>query len=249
MPIIIAIFLIYDFYDVVKVVNMMQTLKLVPNSTKNNFEKFEVPSIQIARTPEQKNDSFVSKEENKTENIEKKDKTENKTTDVIKNKGIKEKTTSAFGKVINFFKSVAKTKETAKGTLKGLRNGAIATVGVAFVGKNLQEGEGKILSTITAMGKNIGKVISTTVTKVIPTVFTKSPKEYLSSIRHLPKGFYNYCSSGVEKGAKGSKTVGIVSTLAGIGVLGYNIIKGLAKGNMKKADIDHYTDNGHVPVK
>ncbi len=220
---------------------MMQTINFDSNIKKGTFEKFDVPKIQITKTPEQENDSFVPKEDKK-EDVKTND-------DVIKNKSIKEKATSAFGKVVNYFKSLAKTRETAKGTLKGIKNGAIAAAAVAFVGKNIQEGKGQIGSTIVAMGKNVGKIISTTATKVIPAVFNSSPRELLGHVKHLPKGFYNYCASGVEKGAKGSKTVGIVSTLVGIAVLGYNVAKGLAKGNMKKADIDHYTGNGHVPVK
>ncbi len=216
---------------------MMQTLKLVPNSTKNNFEQFKVPNVQIAKTTNQENDNFTPKE------------TKANATDVVENKSIKKEKTSFFGKIINFFKTILKAKETIKGTAKGVKNGLIAMAAVGFVGKNLQEGKGEILPTIVATGKNIGKIVSTTVTKVIPAVFKSNPKELLSSVKKLPKGFYKYCSSGIEQGAKGSKTVGIVATLAGVGILAYNTIKGMAKGNMKKANVDHYTDNGHIPVK
>ena len=130
-------------------------------------------------------------------------------------------------------------------TLKGIRDGVVTAAVVAFVGRNVQKGEGQIAETLKSMGGNLIEMGTTFVTEGIPKIWKNSPEAWFKSLTNVPTSFYKYCASGVEQGAKGSKTVGAFATLAGIGVLGFNIIKGRLKGNKGMADLDHYTNNGH----
>ena len=147
--------------------------------------------------------------------------------------------------ILNTLKGLTKFSHTAKGTLKGIRDGVITAAVVAFVGRNAQKGNGQIIDTFKSMGGNLIEMGTTFVTEGIPKIWKNSPEEWFKSLTNVPTSFYKYCASGVKQGEKGSKTVGAIATLAGIGVLGFNIIKGRLKGNKGMADLDHYTNNGH----
>ena len=166
--------------------------------------------------------------------------------DVNDKKQIKEKFTDLKDSYIGAVKGASKFTKAAKGTVKGIAGGTAAAAAAAFVGRNIQKGDGKIGDTLAAMAENAGNMASAIVKKGIPFVWKNSPKTILTKIACVPKAFYKYCSSGVKEGAKGTKVVGTIATLAGVGTFAYNIVKGVLQGNKAAADIDHYTGRGHT---
>ena len=218
---------------------MIDTLKNISfkASERELYSGFNTPQLQKPSGIEQKADlqsDTLTMQNNK--NIEAEDVIEK---DSIKEKGEKKHI------ILNTLKGLTKFSHTAQGTLKGIKDGVITAAVVAFVGRNMQKGNGQVIDIAKSMGGNLVEMGVCFITKGIPKLWKNSPEAWFKSLINVPGSFYKYCSSGIEKGAKGSKLVGTIATLAGLGVLGFNIIKGKIKGNKGMADLDHYTNNGH----
>ena len=165
--------------------------------------------------------------------------------DVVEKKSIKETFAAGRKGVLNIFKGFTKLSNTTKGFLTGIVNGTVAAGIVGFVGKNFQQGELKIDKVLVGMFSDVVQAGKNVITKAIPAIWNKSPKDNLKAIKDAPAAFYKYCASGAKEG-KNNKTVAVVATLAGIGVLAFNTIRGHLKGNHGAAEIDHYTNSGHT---
>ncbi len=209
------------------VVNQVSFKGSTENELYKNFKQNHInePSTAVQNVPLQQN---ISGAEN-----------------VVEKKSIKEKLADGRKGILNIFKGFTKLSNTTKGFLNGLVCGTATTGAVGFVGKNLQKGEMKVDKVFVEMFSDVVNAGKNVITKAIPAIWNKSPKENISAILKAPSAFYKYCESGITEG-KGNKKVAIIATLAGLAVLTYNTIKGHLKGNHSAAEIDHYTDNGHV---
>ncbi len=139
---------------------------------------------------------------------------------------------------INTIKAFNTTTNTTAGIIKGLVGGSLATAAVGILGKNIKESKGQILGTLTGTMKDVQKV-ATKAILAAPCIITKAPVDNVKSLSKLPKEFYkNYL--------KGNKATAAVATAAGVAVLAFNTLKGKMSANMKNADVDHYTNTGHI---
>ena len=86
--------------------------------------------------------------------------------------------------------------------------------------------------------KDTGKVLAKAF-GFIPSIITKSPLQNVKSLTSLPSKFYG-------KYLKGHKATAAIATVAGLAVLGFNVVKGKVKANRKNADVDHSVNQGHI---
>ena len=75
-----------------------------------------------------------------------------------------------------------------------------------------------------------------------PSLITKAPIENAKTLATMPKKFY-------KEYLKGNKAIGALATASGIVVLAFNTLKGKVIANKKNADVDHYTNTGHIKTK
>lgn len=142
-------------------------------------------------------------------------------------------------KGIAFMKGINNVSYTTQGIIKGVVAGGATMAGVAVLGKNFRQGEGKIINTATGIVKDTFKGLGKAI-KSIPNLITKSPLENVKNIGNTPKRFY---TGDYLKGAKGTKTL---ATLAGIGAFAASVVFARMNANMANADIDHKTNRGHI---
>lgn len=140
--------------------------------------------------------------------------------------------------IINTLKNFNTTTNTTLGFIKGLIFGSITTSVVGVMGKNIKDSKGQIWGTTIGILKDAGKGIIKTVESA-PSLITKAPIENIKTLSKLPKKFY-------KEYLKGNKTTAAIATTLGLGILAYNTLKGKIVANKKNADVDHYTNTGHI---
>ena len=149
---------------------------------------------------------------------------------------------SVFSKIkhgmINVTKGFNTTTNTSAGFIKGLALGAAATGVVGVLGKNAKESKGQIVGTAVGVLKDIKNGAIKTI-KATPSLITKAPIENAKTLLTLPKKFY-------KEYLKGNAKTAAIATAIGAGVLAYNTLKGKIIANKKNADVDHYTNTGHI---
>ncbi len=139
---------------------------------------------------------------------------------------------------INTIKNFNTTTSTSFGFIKGLVFGSVATGTIGVLGKNIKESKGQILGTLTGTTKDLGNAAIKTI-KASPSIITKAPIENAKTLLTLPKKFY-------KEYLKGHKGIATIATIAGALILAYNTLKGKIIANKKNADVDHYTNSGHI---
>lgn len=157
----------------------------------------------------------------------------------------KEPKESIFKKIrngaINTLKGFNTTTNTSIGFIKGVAAGSVTTCAVAAIGKNIKEADGKILGTLKGVAKDMGKGAKKAILAA-PSLITKAPIENAKTLATMPKKFY-------KEYLKGNKAIGALATVSGIAVLAFNTLKGKVIANKKNADVDHYTNTGHIKTK
>ena len=154
---------------------------------------------------------------------------------------LKDKFHSLKLKAINLFKTLNTTKGITKGLIKGIASGAVTTLGIGALAKNIKQSENSLTGTISGVIKDAFNAGCSVVTS-IPKLITKSPLENAKSILSITPNFYkNYM--------KNAKIGATIATLGGVGVLLFNVLKGKLNANHDNAEIDHYSKTGHIPTK
>ena len=152
----------------------------------------------------------------------------------------KEKLTfeTAKKKVFNVVKGFNTATGTTAGAIKGGIFGGLTLGAVGIIGKNIKEAKSNIWQSFGGIVKDTGKVIGKAF-GFIPSIITKSPLQNVKSLTSLPSKFYG-------KYLKGHKATAAIATVAGLAVLGFNVVKGKVKANRKNADVDHSVNQGHI---
>lgn len=152
----------------------------------------------------------------------------------------KEKLTyeTAKKKVFNVVKGFNTATGTTAGAIKGGIFGGLTLGAVGIIGKNIKEAKSNIWQSFGGIVKDTGKVLAKAF-GFIPSIITKSPLQNVKSLTSLPSKFYG-------KYLKGHKATAAIATVAGLAVLGFNVVKGKVKANRKNADVDHSINQGHI---
>ncbi|MBQ2984771.1 MAG: hypothetical protein IJD57_08265 [Candidatus Gastranaerophilales bacterium] len=152
----------------------------------------------------------------------------------------KEKLTyeTAKKKVFNVVKGFNTATGTTAGAIKGGIFGGLTLGAVGIIGKNIKEAKSNIWQSFGGIVKDTGKVLAKAF-GFIPSIITKSPLQNVKSLTSLPSKFYG-------KYLKGHKATAAIATVAGLAVLGFNVVKGKVKANRKNADVDHSVNQGHI---
>ena len=152
----------------------------------------------------------------------------------------KEKLTyeTAKKKVFNVVKGFNTATGTTVGAIKGGIFGGLTLGAVGIIGKNIKEAKSNIWQSFGGIVKDTGKVLAKAF-GFIPSIITKSPLQNVKSLTSLPSKFYG-------KYLKGHKATAAIATVAGLAVLGFNVVKGKVKANRKNADVDHSINQGHI---
>lgn len=149
-------------------------------------------------------------------------------------------------KFLNLAKRINNLTGVSKGTVLGVVAGDLAGAASGIVTKNIIKSKGQIGGAVAGTIKDSAKAFSKIFTKAIPALWNQSLKDNLKSLLNSPAAFYKYTASGLEKN-KG--VAGAVATVVGAGVLAFNVVKGKMSANHNNAEIDHYTNSGHIKTK
>lgn len=145
--------------------------------------------------------------------------------------------------IVGFFKGVNNVTNVASGVTRGIAEGAAATAVVGVAGKAIKgakDSQGlKVISDIAVSTVKDFAIGAWETIKFIPSILTKSPIDNIKTVSSLPKKFYGTY-------LKNNKTVAIVATAVGLGVLAFRTIQGKVNANEKNADLEHKTNLGHV---
>ena len=152
-------------------------------------------------------------------------------------------------KALNFFKGINNVTYTTKGTIKGAVTGTIAAAIVGVIGKNVKNGEGKILPSARGIAADTFTGIKNII-GFIPSLITKSPLENVKDVVTLPAKFFgkNYLNvlNKAGEGVKTHKATAVIATLVGLGTFALGAILGKVRANEHNADLDHKTNHGHI---
>ena len=152
---------------------------------------------------------------------------------------IKEKFNSAKLAFVNLAKTFNTTTGVTGGILSGVVKGALVTLGVGFIGKNVRKNT--VAGAIKGMGSDILKAALACL-KAIPSIITKAPVENVKNLLSIVPNYYT-------KYLKNHKGIATVATLAGVGAFILSTLHGKISANRANADLDHSVNTGHVPTK
>ncbi|MBR3605873.1 MAG: hypothetical protein IKL52_07580 [Candidatus Gastranaerophilales bacterium] len=149
---------------------------------------------------------------------------------------------SAKKTVTGFFKGVNNVLGVSTGAAQGVVEGAVAAGVVGIIGKNIKNGEGKILETSVGILKDAWSAIKV-VPKTIKNIWLNSPKD------NLAKLFKETIPNAVKKigpGLKKHKASAIIAAGVGVAVFAMRTVQGKVSANIKNANLEHATNQGHV---
>lgn len=141
-------------------------------------------------------------------------------------------------KAFNVVKGFNTATGTTMGAIKGVIFGGLVLGATGIVGKNIKVAKSNIWKTAGGILKDTTKVLGKAL-GFIPSLITKSPLQNVKDVSSVPKKFYGTY-------LKGHKATAAIATAIGLGVLGFNVVKGKMKANCKNADVDHATNMGHI---
>lgn len=208
---------------------MIQPLKYSSNIKFGNYETFD--NSKLFKDFQQKPVTTLKKQE-----------IQNDVTNLNTTTEKPQKEESVFSKakrgLINTLKNYNTTTNTALGVAKGVVFGSITAGAIGVLGKNIKDSKGQILGTLTGIIKDTKNGIAKAIL-ASPSLITKAPIDNVKTLAKVPKKFY-------KEYLKGNKATAAIATLAGLSVLAFNTLKGKIIANKKNADVDHYTNTGHI---
>ncbi len=148
---------------------------------------------------------------------------------------------SAKKSVTNVIKGVNSTVGITAGATQGLAEGALAAGVIGLLGKNFKNGEGKIIETTAGIAKDIWSAIKV-VPNAIKNIWSNSPKDNLTKLftEAIPNG-----ARTLWGGLNKHKATALIATGVGVAIFALRTIQGKVKANVKNADLDHATNQGH----
>ena len=144
--------------------------------------------------------------------------------------------------VVGFFKGVNNVTGVASGVVRGVAEGAIAAGIIGVVGKNVKNGEGKILETGVGILKDAWSALKV-IPKAIKNIFINSPKD---NVVKLFKETIPTAIKSVASGLKKHKATALIASGVGLAILVFRAIQGKVKANQNNAELEHKTNLGHV---